>query len=284
MIRNGITTVNWEALNSYCRRMEHGQGAPIPGWYTYAGDGVYLNSNGEEVSFDEVFNNYVLPNAGITYRTVITETADYEIASAYFNPSEGEYGVDQLTLYVEWKKVTKTEYSLVPVGGEDGGLITPIGHINNGFGGFGAGMTQFGGTFRLRNSKGFSPKFYDISKITGRGWGGGGRGLIKTYSCTNWGKGIGYGSLGFSLTLGAIYINDTWQQDGNMYGPNTQMAVSQTLYGITGAWMRAEIGASIGAWFGGVGAIPGAVIGGIVGGIFGGWGGSELGEIIVTNF
>jgi hypothetical protein len=119
MIRNGITTVNWEAVNSYCRRMEHGQGAPIPGWYTYAGDGVYLNSNGEEVSFDEISNNYVLPNAGITYKTVITETTDYEIASAYFNPSEGEYGVDQLTLYVEWKKITKTEYSLVPVGGGD---------------------------------------------------------------------------------------------------------------------------------------------------------------------
>ena len=92
MIRNGITTVNWEAVNSYYRIL--GMDHPIPGWYTYAGDSVYLYSNGEEVSFDEVFNNYVLPNAGITYRTVITETTDYEIASAYFNPSEGEYGVD----------------------------------------------------------------------------------------------------------------------------------------------------------------------------------------------
>ena len=169
-------------------------------------------------------------------------------------------------------------------GSAGGGWFTPTGHINNGFGGFGAGMTQFGGTFRLSNSRGFSPKFYDVSKITGRGWGGGGRGLIKTYSASGWGRGIGYSSLAVSLTLGGIYVADAWQQDGNMYGANTQMAVSQTLYGITGAWMGAEMGASIGVWFGGVGAIPGAVIGGVVGGVVGGWGGSKLGETIVTNF
>ncbi|NOY48319.1 MAG: hypothetical protein GXO84_09035 [Chlorobi bacterium] len=167
-------------------------------------------------------------------------------------------------------------------GSAGGGWFTPTGHINNGFGGLGTGMTQFGGTFRLQNSRGFSPKFYEVSKVTGRGWGGGGRGLIKTYSSTGWGKGIGYSSLGLSFALGAIYINNAWQQDESMYGSNTQMAVSQTLYGISGAWMGAEIGASVGVWFGGVGAIPGAVIGGVVGGVFGGYGGSKFGEFIIN--
>ena len=86
MIRNGITTVNWEALYPYNRRMEHGQGASIPGWYTYAGDGVYLNSNGEEVSFDEVFNNYVLPNA-------INLPTNINLSSIEFVTQNGESGV-----------------------------------------------------------------------------------------------------------------------------------------------------------------------------------------------
>lgn len=158
--------------------------------------------------------------------------------------------------------------------------------MNNGIGGFGTGMTQFGGTFRLSNSSGFSPRFYKVSSNTGRGWGGGGRGrgLIKTYGATNWGKGIGYGSLGVSFVLGGIYVTDAWQQDGNTYGANTQLAVAQTSLGIAGAWAGAEIGAAIGVWFGGVGAIPGAVIGGVIGGIAGGIGGSELGEAYYNWF
>jgi hypothetical protein len=84
MIRNGITTVNWEAVNSYYRIL--GMDHPIPGWYTYAGDGVYLNSNGEEVSFDEVFNNYVLPNA-------INLPTNTNLSSIEFDTHNGESGV-----------------------------------------------------------------------------------------------------------------------------------------------------------------------------------------------
>ena len=55
-MRTGIY-INYDAVNSFYRMLywDHGPGAPIPGWYTHAGDGVYLNSNGEEVSFNEVF-------------------------------------------------------------------------------------------------------------------------------------------------------------------------------------------------------------------------------------
>jgi RHS repeat-associated protein len=159
-----------------------------------------------------------------------------------------------------------------------GDWLRPEDNINNGIGGFGEGMKQFGGTFRLNNSSGFSPKFYKISKVTGRGWGGGGRGLIKTFSTSPWGKGIGYGSLGVSFVLGGVNVYSAIQKDGGTYGDNTQMAVAQTSLGITGAWAGAEIGAAFGVWFGGIGAIPGAVIGGVIGGVAGGLGGSKLGE------
>lgn len=122
-------------------------------------------------------------------------------------------------------------------------------------------MSTLGGNFRLNNSSGFSPKFYTRPNAAGKIFNGGFG--IKTYNSANWGKGIGYGSLAVSVTLGGIYIADSWQQDGNTYGANTQMAVAQTSLGITGAWAGAEIGAAIGVWFGGVGAIPGAVIGGV---------------------
>jgi hypothetical protein len=112
----GGTWINPDMFNSPQRDFNVGYEA-MPGVYNYSEyTGNYTNSNGNTVGYQEVFNNYVLPNAEITYRMVKTETEEYEIASAYFNPSEGEYGVDQLTLHIELKKVIKTEYSLVPCG------------------------------------------------------------------------------------------------------------------------------------------------------------------------
>ncbi|MFA5971550.1 MAG: FG-GAP-like repeat-containing protein [Lentimicrobiaceae bacterium] len=163
-----------------------------------------------------------------------------------------------------------------------GGWLTATDHTNNGIGGFGAGMSNLGGNFRMNNSNGFSPKFYTKPNAAGKIFNGGFG--IKTYNTTNWGKGIGYGSLGVSFVIGGINVTNGWQQDGHTYGANTQMALAQSSLGITGAWTGAEIGAAIGVWFGGVGAIPGAVIGGVIGGVVGGWGGSKLGETVVNNF
>jgi hypothetical protein len=169
------------------------------------------------------------------------------------------------------------------VNSEETGVTGPAGHCNDGIGGVGSGMSQFGGTFRLFNSNGISPKFYEVSEFTGRGWGGGGRGLINTFSATKWGNGIGYGSLGVSLLIGGVDVYSGIQKDGYTYGNNTQMAVAKSSLGITGAWAGAEIGASIGIWFGGVGVVPGVIIGGIIGGVLGGYGGSALGETIVNK-
>lgn len=139
-------------------------------------------------------------------------------------------------------------------------------------------MRYVGGNFRINNSNGFSPKFYTKPNAAGKIFNGGFG--IKTYNTTNWGRGIGYKSLGVSFLLGGIYVTNAWQQDGQTYGANTQMALAQTSLGISGAWAGAEIGAAIGVWFGGFGAIPGAIIGGVIGG----WGGSKLGETVVNNF
>ncbi len=163
-----------------------------------------------------------------------------------------------------------------------GGWLTAADHTNNGIGGFGAGMSYLGGNFRVNNNSGFSPKFYTKPNAAGKIFSGGFG--IKTYNTTNWGKGIGYGSLGVSVVIGGVNVYSAIQKDGGTYGANTQMAVAQSSLGITGAWAGAEIGAAIGVWFGGVGAIPGAVIGGVIGGVVGGWGGSKLGETVVNNF
>jgi len=143
-------------------------------------------------------------------------------------------------------------------------------------------MSYLGGNFRINNNSGFSPKFYTKPNAAGKIFSGGFG--IKTYNTTNWGKGIGYGSLGVSVVIGGVNVYSAIQKDGGAYGANTQMAVAQSSLGITGAWAGAEIGAAIGVWFGGVGAIPGAVIGGVIGGVVGGWGGSKLGETVVNNF
>lgn len=166
--------------------------------------------------------------------------------------------------------------------GGGGWWLTAADNTNNGIGGFGTGMSYLGGNFRINNNSGFSPKFYTRPNAAGKIFSGGFG--IKIYNTTNWGKGIGYGSLGISVIIGGINVYNAIQEDGGAYGANTQMAVAQSSLGITGAWAGAEIGAAIGVWFGGVGAIPGAVIGGVIGGIVGGWGGSKLGETVVNNF
>jgi len=150
--------------------------------------------------------------------------------------------------------------------------------------GLGIGMKKFGGTFRLNNSIGYSPKFYEVSKLTGRGWGGGGRGLIRTFSATTWGEGIAHGAMGVSLIIGGIDVYHGVKEDGYSYGQNARLAVGRTALGITGAMVGAEIGASIGVWVGGIGAVPGTIIGGVIGGVVGGCGGSKIGETIMEHY
>jgi len=99
-------------------------------------------------------------------------------------------------------------------------------------------MSSLGGNFRINNNSGFSPKFYTKPNVAEKIFSGGFG--IKTYNTTNWGKGIGYGSLGVSFVIGGINVTNVWQQNGHTYGANTQMAVAQSSLGITGAWAEAE--------------------------------------------
>ncbi len=159
----------------------------------------------------------------------------------------------------------------------DGSLFTAADWTNNGIGGFASGMERTGGTFRLSNSTGFSPKHY------ASGWRG--NGYVTTYNTATWGSRIAKGSLLVNIGLGAYSINKANIADGRTFGYNTQVATGQVAGGMVGSWAGAEAGAAagaaIGVWFGGVGTVPGAIIGGVVGGVLGGWGGSELGGATV---
>lgn len=159
----------------------------------------------------------------------------------------------------------------------DGLLFTVADWTNNGIGGLATGMERSGGTFRLSNSNGFSPKHY------ASGWRG--NGSVTTYNTATWGSRIAKGSLVVNLGLGAYSINKANIADGRTFGYNTQVATGQVAGGMIGSWAGAEAGAAagaaIGVWFGGVGAVPGAIIGGVIGGVLGGWGGSELGGATV---
>jgi hypothetical protein len=152
----------------------------------------------------------------------------------------------------------------------DGPLFTIADWINNGIGGLSTGMERTGGTFRLRNSRGFSPKHYAT------GWRG--NGYVTTYNMTAWGSGIAKISLYTNILLGTVSINNAYIADGGTYGFNTKVAAVTLAGGVAGSLAGAKMGAFIGAYFGGVGAIPGAVIGAVIGGILGGWGGSEVGQ------
>ncbi len=158
----------------------------------------------------------------------------------------------------------------------DGPLFTIADWINNGIGGLSTGMNRTGGTFRITNSRGISPKHYPT------GWRG--NGYVSTYNMTTWGKIIGNHSLLVNIFLGVISIDNAYMADGGTYGFNTKVTATTLAGGTTGSLVGAEMGAIIGAGFGGVGALPGGVIGGVIGSLLGGWGGSELGQTVAIRY
>ncbi len=105
----------------------------------------------------------------------------------------------------------------------DGPLFTAADWTNNGIGGFASGMQRTGGTFRLSNSTGFSPKHY------ASGWRG--NGYVTTYNTATWGSRIAKGSLLVNIGLGAYSINKANIADGRTFGYNTQVATGQVAGG-----------------------------------------------------
>ena len=160
-----------------------------------------------------------------------------------------------------------------------------LGMILDGSGGFGQGMVQAEGSFRLTNGSyngnQLSPKHYQS------GWSGGSRAQITTYNMSRVGSNIGRGSIYGTLVLGAYKINEANVQDGRAFRYNTQVATAQTAGGIVGGSVGAKggaaAGAAIGVWFWGGGAVPGAIIGGILGGVSGGYIGSEAAGAAVNE-
>jgi RHS repeat-associated protein len=181
--------------------------------------------------------------------------------------------------------------------GEDGViesvLVTPeesnysdrVGMALDGIGGFGQGMVQSGGSFRVTNGA------YNGNRLILRhyqsGWTGGSRAQITTYNMTRVGSNLGRWSIYGSVLLGAYNINEANIQDGRNFGYNTQVATAQTAGGIAGGWAGAKggaaAGAAIGVWFWGAGVVPGAIIGGLIGGVAGGWIGSEAARATVNE-
>ena len=229
-------------------------------------------------------------------RTVVAgvSSSTGEVFPAAMDPVTGRWGfqytrINPITPFIQIdNEIYKTNlnYELeviwVNLGGDaagqecysgDGPLFTVADWTNNGIGGIAIGMGRSGGTFRLSNSRGLSPKHY------ASGWRG--NGSVTTYNMATWGSRIAKGSLLINLGLGAFSINNAYIADGRTFGYNTQVATGQFIGGMAGSMAGAEIGAAIGVWFGGFGAIPGAVIGGVIGGVLCGWGGSELGGAVI---
>ncbi len=296
------------------------------------GTDLYVEkSTGAVVSFDEVSNNYLIPNGGCT--TLYGSDAANYLYSNYFNynivnsptlsymPSftvtqinpiysinidpyrsstynynftfceDGNCKFENYSFTVQYSTVNVEGYSLgvsneVLSTGTEGETVE---YINHSIEGFGTGLENFGGTFRLYNSSGFSPKLYEVSELTGRGWGG--NGFVRTFSAAEWGSRIGKGSVILGIGLGAYSTYQGYKEDGNTFGIHAQVAAAESAGGIVGGWAGAEAGAWAGAAIGGLitsetggwGAVPGAFIGGILGAFGVGMAGSEVGKRAVLQ-
>jgi RHS repeat-associated protein len=224
--------------------------------------GNYFNWNGDDVSFSEVYNNYVLPNS-----------FNVNIKTIYFNGSRSNnYEVFrgfQLTSGQRW----------APEAGMEA-LMKIL-----------SGPSESNNANWIDNKLEISERTNDFVDAFAK--------TLGTYGLTsrmvNSGNAIGRVAIPFGFAIGAAQIGRGYFKDGNQIGYNTKKATASFVGGMAGAWVGFEAGAwagfesgfTIGLCFDGVGAIPGAVIGGVVGGIggaFGGaYGGSKLGEILIRN-
>jgi RHS repeat-associated protein len=248
------------------------------------------------------FNNpliYIDPDGLFETRAEAKEyRMEHGIRGRIQEDSDGLFVIDDFRNNLSYFKDNSLDELKNVIGhGEDGViksvLVTPeesdftagAGMLLNGVGGFGQGMVQSGGSFRITdgasNANQLSIRYYQS------GWTGGSRAQITTYSMTRVGSNIGRGSIYGGIFLGAYNINEANILDGRSFGYNTQVTTAQTAGGIAGGWGGAKggaaMGAAIGLWFGGAGAVPGAIIGGVIGGVGGGWIGSEAARAAVNE-
>ncbi len=150
-------------------------------------------------------------------------------------------------------------------------------NTNNGFGGFGTGMIEAGGSFRLTNGVYNGSKFslYHYSS----GWGGGSVARIKTYNMKFYGGILSKLSYIGTGLLGAYNMGSGYIKDGNSFGENFKLATVQTLGGATGAAIGAKTFAVMFSYLGPYGIVGGGIVGGIIGGI----GGTKLSEYLYLS-
>jgi hypothetical protein len=160
-------------------------------------------------------------------------------------------------------------------------LFDFMGNLNDGVGGFGAGMEKTGGSFRLNTTRGFSPKIY---APTGNGSYFYGNQYTKVSSMKNWGRGLGWSSLGLGIIITSINVTIGAKEDGWHFGYNAQKATFSGIGGMIGAYIGGNLGAAAGALItsetGGWGAIVGGAAGSVVGGIRG----AQWGEYVFDNY
>jgi hypothetical protein len=148
-------------------------------------DEVYRDSfTNEKVEFSEVYTNFVQPNS-----TGYSFDYDYGfekvISSISFNSDEGEYGIDQLTLKIEYKNALVLKLVLkkpmLPIqdqnGGDDGISMNDAGTMLSAF-----GYSHFGKTQLLKWG------------MKGADWGKAGANYLKFNLKT--GKTVGYAGVG----------------------------------------------------------------------------------------
>ena len=169
------------------------------------------------------------------------------------------------------------------------GLNTPslpslAGHLNDGIGGFGEGLS-YNGRKGNRLFVGTARPGKPIN-LGGTKFYGNGKTYIKPIYMNKAGSILGKGSGYATVVLGTISIYDGIQQDGGTFGQNAAVATGGVVGGAAGAFGGAKAGAIIGGSIGsvipGVGTAVGALVGGVIGGIAGGYVGTEAGEEMVN--
>ena len=84
--------------------------------YIYLGDGQYINRAGNSVGFDEVFNNYVLPNATVNYEV----HAWHDYVGTTKNPKMYDKGVNYTLVKYTSKPIPMLGYTATIYGLSEG--------------------------------------------------------------------------------------------------------------------------------------------------------------------
>ena len=242
-------------------------GSYSPGFYAhFSGPSYSYNDILSYLFGSSVSNVRYNPDKGKIYGQY-----SYSIPGPLFNPITGAYDI------VLGGSVTVGFSFSVENSWQNG--FDFAGGLFNIAGGFGTGLQEMGGSFRLTNGayngSSWSPHHYKSA------WTGGSTARITTYNSAKWGGRISGGAIGVGTAIGVYQIRQGYIADGNTFGYNALTTTGSVVVGMAGGWGGAVTGAGFGF---AVAGPPGAIIGGIIGGFGVGWAGSYVGWRIVDLF